>query len=145
MENVQQSIQARREQLAKWRASRRHELSLPSGLNVTVKDATIMDLVIAGNVPQSLNDLMMKQAEDGGGGSMDLSTLDGTRDFGQLVNALLMVCVVEPPVAYIADDDHLGIDEIPGEDKMAIFNWANREAAAVREAGFQPADAGNPA
>ena len=143
LNNLDQSRAAKREQLAKWRASRAHANTLPSGLDVQLRDATVMDLVISGNVPQTLMDLMFEQAASSS--SVDLQKLNGTRDFGKLVNALVMACLLDPPVAELGDDDHIGLDELSGADKMYIFEWANREATAVRRAGFQPVRAADAA
>jgi hypothetical protein len=134
LQSVEQSKTARRENLAKWRANRKHELTLPSGLIVEVRDATMTDLVLAGTLPPAL----LAEVEKGAsGGQADLSRLAGTPDFGKLVNELVKVCVVDPPIADQTDDEHIGLDELTGDDRMAIFTWANREVAAMKEAAFR--------
>ena len=45
---------------------------------------------------------------------------------------LVKLAVVEPAIADVADDDHLSLAEMSGNDKMHIFNWANREVEQIR-------------
>jgi hypothetical protein len=135
---LQQSIQARREMLAEWRAKRLHELALPSGLVVTVRDASVMDLIINGNVPQTLLSLIMSESE--GKEKIDLTMFSGNNEYGALIDGMVKICLVDPPVAEVADETHLGIGELPGEDKMAIFNHANREVEQVKTFRAEPAE-----
>jgi hypothetical protein len=128
--NVEQSQQARRAAIAEWRKSRTHEATLPSGLPVVLRDATIMDLMVGGNIPQTLLDIIVKSAEQGSG-QVDLQTFSGAQGFGQLVNELVKICLVEPAIAVQADDDHITLDELSGDDRMFVFNWANREVSAA--------------
>jgi len=62
LNSLQQSQQARRAAIAEWRKSRTHEETLPSGLPVVLRDATIMDLMVGGNIPQTLLDIIVKSA-----------------------------------------------------------------------------------
>jgi len=136
IENVEQSQRARRENLAAWRASRNHELPLPSGLVVLVRDASIMDLVINGNVPQTLMSMIVDAAKTDG--AVDLSKFSGDNGFGILVTEMTKICVVDPPIADFADDDHIRLDEISGADRMAIFQHANREVEQVKSFRSKP-------
>lgn len=137
LDTLNQSVQARRETLAQWRASRVHDLSLPSGLTVTVRDASVMDLIIDGKLPQTLLSMIVDETKDQA--QVDLSMFSGSNDYGALINGMVRICVVDPPVADVADDTHLGIDELPGEDKLAIFNHANREVEQVKSFRAEPA------
>lgn len=137
LETLNQSVQARRVTLAQWRASRVHDLSLPSGLTVTVRDASVMDLIIDGKLPQTLLSMIVDETKDQA--QVDLSMFSGSNDYGALINGMVRICVVDPPVADVADETHLGIDELPGEDKLAIFNYANREVEQVKSFRAEPA------
>lgn len=129
---VEQSQQARRADLANWRAGRLHDLTLPSGLQVKVTDVTMTDLIFTGKLPPALMAMAEKAAQDGAQ-EMDLSAISqNAAEFGQLLDALVKLCVKDPPMADHGDDTHLGLDELPGDDKMFIFNWINRETAAVQ-------------
>ena len=132
LRRLQQSQATRRENLAQWRATRSQELTLPSGLNVWVKDVTMMDLMLTGKLPDGILDFV-DQANEQGKTSIDLKQVaKNGPGFNDVMDALIMQCVVEPPIAAMADDDHLGLNEISGDDKLFIFNWANREVSELR-------------
>jgi hypothetical protein len=143
MDSLEQSIAARKEMLAQWRASRHHPLTLPSGMNVWVRDASIMDLMLTGKIPQTMLGLIAAEA-DKGNGQLDLQKMAESNEFGTLVNNIVLLSVIEPPLAAKGDADHLGLDELPASDKMAIFEFANREvetAKPFRLEQAQPVDA----
>jgi hypothetical protein len=128
---IEQAKKARRQTLAAYREKMYQKLTLAeSKLEIWVRDATISDLMLLGSLPQSMLDAILKQAEGQKDANIDLNAFAGSADFGKLVNAIVMCCVVEPPVTEIGDDDHLGIVEIPADDRMQIFSWANREVTA---------------
>jgi hypothetical protein len=147
LKRLQQSQAARRETLAQWRATRLTELELPSGMTVWVKDATMMDLMLTGKLPDGIVDFA-EEAAKAGQASIDLKKVaQNAKGFKAMLDALVLECVVEPPIADQGDDDHLGIDEIGGDDKMAIFNWANREVDQLRpfrEGENEPVEAVQP-
>jgi hypothetical protein len=143
---IEQAKSARRKSLAQYRANHYQVITLEvSGLEIWVRDASMSDLMLLGNLPQGLLNLIVAQSEDGDQASVDLNKFAGSSDFGALVNGIVKVCVVEPPVADTPDADHLGIEEIPGDDRMQIFAWANREVAPVadkfRQEATEPAPA----
>src|SRR5689334_20776309 len=107
LKRLQQSQQARRETLAQWRSNRLHELPLPSGMTVWVKDISMMDLMLMGQLPASLMDFA-DEAGKQGKTEIDLKKIvkSGT-DFGLMLDTVVKTCVVEPPIADIGDDDHL--------------------------------------
>ena len=128
--NLQQSIEAKRANIAKWRASRTHTLTLDSGLELTVRDSTIMDLVVTGNIPQTMLDMIVAEAD--GKTQVDLSKLKSSKDFGALINEMVKIVVLEPRITDQPGDETIGLDELSGADKMQIFNWANREVGAAK-------------
>jgi len=131
IERMEQAKGARDQTLAQYRAKLIHEMQLKqSGLTVFVRDASVTDLMLLGKLPQSLLNVVVEEAE-GDNEAVDLSKLAGSDQFGALVNGVVMACVVEPPIAEKPGPDCLGIDEIPGDDRMQIFEWANREVGQV--------------
>jgi len=129
-ERMDQGQHDRRKDLAQWRASRLHKLELPSGLIVSVRDASMMDLMLSGRLPESLMDLIGPEQN---AAEIDLKKITrSAAEFNALLAAAVLSCVVEPPVSEKGDDDHLGLDELGGDDKMAVFNWLNREVSAMR-------------
>ncbi len=129
---IKQSKKAKALNLAAWRASRIHKLDLPSGLPATVRDVTITDMMLTGKLPASFVDMAIEASERGENG-MDLKQLakNGT-DFREMLDALVTVSLVTPALGDVADDDHITLEEMPYDDKMAIFNFANREVTALQ-------------
>jgi hypothetical protein len=132
LNRLKQSQQSRREMLAQFRANQLHQLTLPSGLSVWVKDLTMMDLMLTGKLPPSLIDFA-DDAQKNGKAEIDLKKIARSgAEFKYLLDMVVLTCVVEPPIAEQADDDHLGLDEMNGDDKMAVFNWINREVSELK-------------
>jgi hypothetical protein len=144
LNRLKQAQAARRETLAQFRANQIKELPLPSGTVVFVKDVTMTDLMLTGKLPDSLLDISQEAASQGKG-NIDLKMVSkGGPEFKIMLDVLTRLCVVEPPIADVGDDDHLGIDELSSDDKMAIFNWANREVEQLksfREGEAEPVEA----
>lgn len=137
---MDQSQAARAEQLKKWRMSRVHEQTLPSGLEVTLRDADIQSIIIEGDIPNTLVDLITSEEFQGlnqeDAGAKMLS--EHKNDFTSLLRSLIKASLVSPALADAADETHITYDELTFEDKMFIFNFLNREAQAVRPFRKQP-------
>ena len=132
LSQLKQAQQARKVMLAEWRSSRAQEITLPSGLHVWVKDVTMTDLLFTGKLPDGILDIA-DDANKNGQANIDLKKVaQSGPGFKDMMDALILQCIVEPPIAEVADDEHLGLNEISGDDKMFIFNWANREAEKLR-------------
>lgn len=131
MKSIQQSNNAKRKNLAEWRASRLHEMDLPSGLPVTVRDVTMTDLMMTGRLPDSFLE-MAQEAAKNNAADFDLKTLTkNAADFRAMLDALVELALVSPKVGSVSDDEHITLDELPNDDKMAIFNHLNREVTAL--------------
>lgn len=117
--------------LADWRASRVHEDVLPSGLAVKLRDVTMTDLLFTGKLPPAFAEMAEKAGRDGG--EVDLKELfKNAAEFAQMLNALVSIALVEPQIGETADDGHITLEELPNDDKMHIFNWANREVSQLK-------------
>jgi hypothetical protein len=129
---IRQAQDAKAMDLAKWRASRLHEMDLPSGLHVIVRDVTMTDLLLTGKLPGSFVD-MADDAFQKGAGGLDLKEIvkNGT-EFRVMLDALVEIALVVPQIGVTADDGHITLDELPNDDKMAIFNFVNREVTDLR-------------
>jgi hypothetical protein len=112
--------------LQEWRAKRQvqNAMTLPSGLDVTVKAVSIQDLVVQGKVPDTLfatiDDLTGKaQAGELNAGlkTSELATM------GQLIVVICRSAIVEPA--------ELDVEELPFDDQLAVFEWVNRGAAQL--------------
>jgi len=141
---IEQSRMDRRKNLADWRAGRTHEMELPSGLKVMVADVTITDILFSGKLPPAIAPVIEKMAQDGRD-DIDLKEIfENSPEFAEMINILVRLALVYPQIAERPDEDHITMNELNGDDRMAIFNWVNRETAAVqpfRDEG-QPAEAG---
>jgi len=132
LESLEQAQEAKRVTLAEWRASRLHEVDLPSGLRVKVRDVTMTDLMMTGKLPPAIVDLAKNMA-DNGAQDFDLNALaKNAGEFNQMLDVLVEICLVEPRIGTVADDEHILLGEIPADDKMAIFSFINREVGAVQ-------------
>ncbi len=128
---IEQSKKAKAKNLAAWRESRMHEMDLPSGLPVTLRDVTMTDLLLTGKLPASFVDLAQDAAAKGD--SLDLKQLvEKGEDFRAMLDALVEIALVTPLIGAVADDSHITLAELPNDDKMAIFNFVNREVTALQ-------------
>lgn len=131
LKRLKQAQQSRQATLAQFRANQIKELELPSGTTIFVRDITMTDLMLTGKLPDVMLDIALESTD--GNSAIDLKKIaQNGQDFKFLLDVLTKLCVVEPPVADTGDDEHLGIDEISADDKMAIFNWANREVEQLK-------------
>lgn len=131
LEQMKQAQAVRRENLAKWRQERIYPKTLPSGLQVWMRDVTITDLMLTGKLPDVMLDVIEKAEQENKDG-LDLRKLakDGA-ELNTLMETCTILSVVEPPIADEPDEDHLGIKEISGDDKFFIFQYVNREGEKV--------------
>jgi hypothetical protein len=131
LDNLNQSQAAERMNLAEWRKNRLHDMELPSGLRVKVRDVSMTDLMLTGKLPSAIID-MAKNAAENEAKDFDLNALAANaEEFNQMLTALIEICLVEPSIGTVADDQHILLSEIPSDDKMAIFAFVNREATKV--------------
>jgi hypothetical protein len=131
LKNLKKSEQAKRVTLAEWRASRLHEMDLPSGLHVTVRDVTMTDLLLTGKLPPAFVDIAQDAATKGD--SLDLKEFaEKGAEFRVMLDALVEIALVQPLIGASADETHITLEELPNDDKMAIFNFVNREVTALQ-------------
>ena len=131
LDQMKQSQADTRKMLAEWRSNNFHEVELPlSGRILQVRDAGLLDLAIEGQVPNTMLDLVQQLAD----GKMSETEVMKSHapEFGDLLNIIFKIAVVFPPVADEPDDDHISPSEFVYGDKMALFNWVNREAVILR-------------
>jgi hypothetical protein len=129
LDSMKKSQADTRKMIAELRAGRSHEVQLPlSGCVLKVRDLGLLDLAVTGKIPNTMLDLVSKAK------SLDGSTMlkEHAVEFGELLNSVFKAAVIFPPVADVADDEHICADDFEYGDKMALFNWVNREATIVR-------------
>jgi len=150
MNRLEQAKQARRQTIAKFRAEQIKEMPEPlpdSGLKIFLRDASMMDLVLSGKLPEPLIDVINDARENGKEGFDIKAMARNGKEFSEMIDGLVLASVIEPPLAEKGDDDHIGIREISSDDKMKIFEWLNREKNSLhsfREGQAEPAEAVQP-
>ena len=118
---MQQSQSAKRMDLAAWRASRVFEMDLPSGLHVSIRDVTMTDLILTGKLPPSVLEMADKASRDGAA-TFDIKEIaKNGAEFKVMLDALVGISLVEPQIGPDAVTQ-ITLDELPNDDKMAIFN-----------------------
>ena len=135
LQRMEQASAAKRMNLAEWRKSRVHELTLPSGLAVQVRDVTMTDIALSGEMPNTLLDLFLDETEDitkMPESKQVRQMLESGKEFAALLDLIASECLVDPQIGEAADEQHITLAELPQADKMEIFNWANREATNAR-------------
>src|SRR5690242_4814007 len=133
---LDQSKTDKRTDLAAWRASRRHEMDLPSGLHVVVRDIDMTDLVLTGKLPSSILAEAKKTADmadsvDLEKMALELMEKDGP-GFKQMIDAIAAAALLEPAIGSVPDDLHITIDELTTDDKLVIMGYVNREVEQLR-------------
>jgi hypothetical protein len=108
-----------------WRAARKIVTATPSGLDVTLRRVAIADLLANGKIPQTLDTLTKRATADG-------FSVSEAAEFMPLIDEVVRAAVIEPPIGETADDEHITLGELPFEDRMAIFQWANGDATALQ-------------
>jgi hypothetical protein len=90
------------------------------------------DLMMTGKLPDSIMSMVTDAAQDGAQ-DFDLETITkNTREWNEMLNTLIELCLLEPQIGDTADDEHILLAEIPSDDKLFIFNFLNRGAEALR-------------
>ena len=117
--------------LQEWRARQQQgeDAELPSGLVVQVRRVSMLDLAEQGRIPATLKpkiDTLMKSGQ-----AMTI-TVDQYVEFVELINLVCEACLIGP--------DGLQATELPSQDRMAIFEWANETAGTLQSFRRQEAE-----
>ena len=109
--------------LEAWRKRQQEgeEARLPSGLVVQVRRVSMLDLAEKGKIPATLKpkiDALLKA------GQSTTVTVDQFVEFVGLINLVCEACLVGP--------DGLDVTELPSQDRLAIFEWANEVSTSLQ-------------
>jgi len=120
--------------IEQWRAQRAagEEGELPSGLTVILQKVHILDLVAQGNIPQQLQPILEAQMQGKAAPPMDMEQL---KSYREMVGIVAMACIKEP--------QGLTADELPWQDRLAIYQWAMEggdKLATFRRKEAQPVE-----
>jgi hypothetical protein len=128
---INQSQADIRRMLAEWRSNNIEEVELPlSKFTLRVRDVGVIDLAVTGKIPNTMMDLVQQLSDNKITETQMMQEHGG--EFGALLDLVFMNAVVFPPVAEEPDDDHISPKDFVYGDKLALFNWVNREANNVR-------------
>lgn len=102
--------------LSEWRKVRAEgsPATLPSGLEVQLKRVSALDLAEKGQIPQELRPQLEKVIA---GEKTQNISLDEFEGFADVINVVCTACLVGPK--------GLDVAELPYNDRLAIFLWAN--------------------
>lgn len=122
--------------LSAWRASRRHEFDLPSGLHVVLRDVDMTDILLTGNLPASVIGLAQTAASESDELDLEKVGLEMMQkngpDFVALLDGIVKAALLEPEIGETPDDMHITLAELPMGDKSAIMEFVNRGAEKMR-------------
>ena len=108
--------------LSEWRAKQAgEEFTLPSGLDVTLRRASLIDLAQRGAIPETLRPAVDELTARGTG--VQKLTVDELGEFAKVVDAIVAACIVGP--------EGLTVEELPWDDRMAIYQWANESSGKL--------------
>jgi hypothetical protein len=108
-------------ELSAWRKRRQEgeEFTTPSGLVVTLRRVSLLDLAERGEIPAPLASMVNKILDT----KVHKLTVEEIPEYNKSINLLVKAAVISPPVADEPDETHVGIEELPMKDRLAIYNW----------------------
>lgn len=119
--------------VAEWRASRQGTKTLPSGLQVELQKVTLLSLIAAGQIPQTL----IAMTEDLARRGMNRAGVQEFQKFRPAVFAVTVAAVKHPVIVPEGaecpnDDDHIRVTDLDFEDCLVVFDWCNQKAVGLQ-------------
>jgi len=117
--------------LKAWRETQVEAVTLPSGLEMRLKKVSLTDLVMNGEIPNTLMGVFEEAQQEGDFDPDEFMKSFDFSDFpkyAEVYSAVAKACAVEPKIEDEPTDEALGIKELSYEDKKFIFDWANKGA-----------------
>jgi len=110
--------------VAEWRARNGpQEVELPSGNVALLRRVHLLDLAAEGVIPATLVAEVEKLRDTSG--TQFLQDQKTVHEFREMLNAVAKATFVEPPLGDEATEAQLGVDEVPFEDRLFVFNWCS--------------------
>ena len=111
--------------LDEWRSKRQQgeDATLPSGLQVQLRQVSMLDMAAKGQIPQALKP-KIEELMQGGSGKAAKVTLGSLGQYVEVIDLVVGACLAGP--------DGLAVDELTYQDKIAIFNWANEVSGKLQ-------------
>lgn len=113
--------------LEEWRALRAQgePATLPSGLEVRLRRVGTLDLAQQGRIPQELRPQLEASMQQGQARAV---SLENFQEFAGVIDLVCAACLVTP--------EGLDVGELPYDDRLAIFMWANEVSGKLKT--FRP-------
>lgn len=124
--------------LQAWRQSRKEEKTLPSGLDVVLKRVSLLDLVMNGDIPNTLSGMVDEMIDQNNVTTVKAADFP---KYAEVINLIVKTCMISPAVSDEGDDAHLSVRELPMDDRLFIFEWANEgveQVASFRKETGEP-------
>lgn len=121
--------------LAQWKKQKQHDVTLASGVKVTIELPNIVDLVRSGTLPSHLVPIALGQEKPAGDGTMSQEDVQKHAEF---VDYIVAQTVVEPNI------EPKDVRELPAEDQELLLGIAtrttNRDGTGRHIAGLEVQD-----
>lgn len=124
--------------LREWRERRRTreeglEITLPSGLSARIRAVGVDTFLMSGHIPDSLTPIIAEAVNTGIAQLPELDTVQATRDYLQLLDALAKTAFVSPKVVDRPQaDNEISPEDIDVGDKMWVLGFLGRPADALK-------------
>lgn len=103
------------------------EIELSIGPVVVKSHVSLMDLAAAGHIPATLL-IDIEELGEKAKVNPRKAGAEGMANLVMAINAVAVAAFIDPPVAHVADEEHLGVSEIPFADRMTVFYRFNQGA-----------------
>lgn len=120
--------------LKEWRKQREsgEAMQLPSGLVIRLRQVSLMDLAVRGDVPTPLTAQVNLVMDKG----LQNITVERAAEYEAAINLVVKTAVIEPPIGDTATDTTLDVHELPIIDRLAIFRECSQYTERLRP--FRP-------
>lgn len=115
------------------------EMELSIGTVIVRSHVSLMDLAAAGHIPATLL-IDMEELGEKAKINPRKAGAEGMSNLVMAINAVAVAAFIDPPVAHVADEEHLGVSEIPFADRMTVFYRFNQGAEPL--VNFRPQQQG---
>ena len=124
-----------------WRRLREEGevVELPSGHVACLRPLSLLSLMERGKVPDTLSGVVSQLIVKG---DKPAATLETYQDFAELISWVCRVSFIEPRIVDDPkEDNEIGIDDVNFEDRVFVFNWAQKEVQFLMP--FRPEPGGD--
>jgi hypothetical protein len=120
--------------LAAWKKAVEPREISTSIADVTIRPVSLQNLIMSGHVPVAdVEGLQRVQKANSKRGAGDNIPLSEAIQFAKMINTVVLLAVVDPPLSEDGEGDTFNVNDIPFEDRVAIFNEANGGFEKIRK------------